>query len=118
MNLADGYTLMMEAAIDASRPDPELRCDEWAEEFMVLPKSGPKPGIYRFDHSYPARRVHQVLSPAHPAKRVVAKVASQMFKTQTALNWIASLIHRGRATSWPCSPRIPWSSASRPVWQR
>lgn len=94
MNLADGYTLMMETAIDASRPDPELRCDEWAEEFMVLPKSGPKPGIYRFDHSYLARRVHQVLSPAHPAKRVVAKVASQMFKTQTALNWIASLIHR------------------------
>ena len=94
MNLADGYTLMIEAAIDASRPDPELRCDEWAEEFMVLPKSGPKPGDYRFDHSYPARRVHQVLSPADPAKRVVAKVASQMFKTQTALNWIATLIHR------------------------
>lgn len=93
MKLADGYVLMMEAAIDSSRPDPELRCDEWAEEFMVLPKSGPKPGDYRFDHSYPARRVHQVLSPAHPAKRVVAKVASQMFKTQTALNWIGSLIH-------------------------
>lgn len=94
MNLADGYTLMIEAAIEASRPDSELRCDEWAEEFMVLPKSGPKAGDFRFDHSYPARRVHQVLSPSHPAKRVVAKVASQMFKTQTALNWIASLIHR------------------------
>ena len=94
MNLADGYTLMVEAAIEASRPDPELRCDEWAEEFMVLPKSGPKAGDFRFDRSYPARRVHQVLSPSHPCKRVVAKVASQMFKTQTALNWIAALIHR------------------------
>lgn len=61
---------------------------------MVLPKSGPKPGRFRFDHSYPARRVHQVLSPGHPCKRVVAKVASQMFKTQTALNWIGSIIHR------------------------
>lgn len=94
MNLADGYALMIEAAIEASRPDPELRCDEWAEEFMVLPKSGPKAGDFRFDRSYPARRVHQVLSPSHSCKRVVAKVASQMFKTQTALNWIASLIHR------------------------
>src|SRR3989344_6092568 len=42
----------------------------------------------------PARRVHQVLSPGHPCKRVVARVASQMFKTQTALNWIGSIIHR------------------------
>ena len=94
MNLADGYGLMVQAAVEGMRPDPELRCDEWAEEFMKLPKSGPKPGEFRFDHSYPARRVHQVLSPGHPCKRVVAKVASQMFKTQTALNWIASLIHR------------------------
>ena len=94
MNLSDGYDLILRAAIEAARPDPELRCDEWAEEFMVLPKSGPQPGPFRFERSYPARRVHQVLSPGHPCKRVVAKVASQMFKTQTALNWIGSLIHR------------------------
>lgn len=94
MNLADGYAVLMKAAIEASRPDPELRCDVWAEEVMVLPKSGPtKTGEFRFSRSYPARRVHQVLSPSHPCKRVVAKVASQMFKTQTALNWIGSLIH-------------------------
>ncbi|MFD2754278.1 phage terminase large subunit family protein [Comamonas terrae] len=94
MNLADGYVVIVKAAIEGSRPDPELRCDEWAEEFMILPKSGPQPGPFRFDRSYPARRVHQVLSPSHPCKRVVAKVASQMFKTQTALNWIGSLVHR------------------------
>ena len=94
MNLADGYDLVTRTAIDAMRPDPELHCDEWAEQNMILPKSGPAPGPFRFDRSYPARRVHQVLSPGHPCKRVVAKVASQMFKTQTALNWIGSLIHR------------------------
>lgn len=90
----DAYALLWQQAIEAARPDPELHCDLWAEEFMVLPKSGPQPGPFRFDRSPPARRVHQVLSPGHPCKRVVAKVASQMFKTQTALNWIASLIHR------------------------
>lgn len=94
MNLSDGYDLILRTAIEAARPDPELHCDKWAEEFMVLPKSGPQPGPFRFERSYPARRVHQVLSPGHPCKRVVAKVASQMFKTQTALNWIGSLIHR------------------------
>ena len=94
MNIADGYELVVLTAISAARPDPELRVDEWAEQFMVLPKSSPEPGPFRFDRSPPARRVHQVLSPGHPCKRVVAKVASQMFKTQTALNWIASIIHR------------------------
>lgn len=94
MNLSDGYDLILRTAIEAARPDPELRCDEWAEEFVELPKSNSKPGKFRFEHSYPARRVHQVLSPGHPCKRVVAKVASQMFKTQTALNWIGSIIHR------------------------
>lgn len=90
----DGYSLGLLAAMDGARPDPELQVDKWAEEFMVLPKSGPAPGPFQFDRSYPARRVHQVLSPSHPCKRVVAKVASQMFKTQTALNWIGALIHR------------------------
>lgn len=89
-----GHSAMLHTVMQAIRPDPELLCDQWAEEFMVLPKSGPQPGRFRFDRSPPARRVHQVLSPGHPCKRVVAKVASQMFKTQTALNWIASLIHR------------------------
>jgi phage terminase large subunit GpA-like protein len=92
--MPDGYALAISKAIEASRPDAELWIDEWAEEFMVLPKSGPVPGDFRFDRSYPARRVHRVLSPGHPCKRVVARVASQMFKTQTALNWIAALIHR------------------------
>ncbi len=94
MTLANGYDLFLRTAIEAARPDPELHCDLWAEEFMVLPKSAPRPGPFRFEHSPPSRRVHQVLSPGHPCKRVVAKVASQMFKTQTALNWIGSLIHR------------------------
>lgn len=94
MNMADGYTAVLRAAMEGARPDPELLVDVWSEEFIQLPKSAPKPGPFRFEHAYPARRVHQVLSPAHPCRRVVAKVASQMFKTQTALNWIGSIIHR------------------------
>jgi phage terminase large subunit GpA-like protein len=94
VNISDGFELVVRAATEAMRPDPELHVDQWATEFQILPKSSPKPGPFKFDSSYPARRVHQVLSPGHPCKRVVARVASQMFKTQTALNWIASIIHR------------------------
>lgn len=94
MNLADGYELVVRAAMEAARPDPELRIDEWAEEFMELPKSAAHPGKFRFERTPYARRVHQVLSPGHPCKRVVAKVASQMFKTQTAINAIGAWIHR------------------------
>lgn len=93
-DFTDGCALALRAAIDGARPDPELQVDVWAEDCQILPKSSPQPGKFRFDRSYPARRVHQVLSPSHPCKRVVARVASQMFKTQTALNWIGSLIHR------------------------
>lgn len=94
MNLADGYELVLRAAIEAARPDPELRIDEWAEEFMVLPKSAAHPGKFRFERTPYARRIAQVLSPGHPCKRVVAKVASQMFKTQTAINAIGAWIHK------------------------
>jgi phage terminase large subunit GpA-like protein len=93
VNLADGYELVIRAAIEAARPDPELRIDEWSERYMVLPKSSAHPGPFRFERTPYARRIAQVLSPGHPCKRVVAKVASQMFKTQTAINAIGAWIH-------------------------
>lgn len=93
-NIPSGHDLAIRTAIEAARPDPELHVDEWSEEFMVLPKSGPQPGAFRFERTPYARRIAQVLSPGHPCKRVVAKVASQMFKTQIAINWIGACIHR------------------------
>lgn len=106
MNLAeaDGYDLVLHNAIEASRPDPELRIDKWAEEFMELPQSAARPGKYRFDHTPYARRVAQVLSPGHPCKRVVAKVASQMFKTQIAINAIGAWIHKAPANILALQP--------------
>lgn len=104
MNVADGYELVMRTAIEAARPDPELRIDEWSEEFMVLPKSAAHGGPFRFERTPYARRVAQVLSPGHPCKRVVAKVASQMFKTQTAINAIGAWIHRAPANILALQP--------------
>lgn len=104
MNIADGYDLVVRTATAAARPDPELRVDEWSEEFMVLPKSAPHPGPFRYERTPYARRIAQVLSPGHPCKRVVAKVASQMFKTQSAINWIGACIHRAPANILALQP--------------
>ena len=39
---------------------------------MVVPKDSAKPGKYRIAHTPMARRLLEVLSPRHPARRVVA----------------------------------------------
>ena len=88
-NLADGYRCVVAAALRGARPDPELEIDKWAEEFMVVPKETSTPGPYRIRRTPMVRRIMQVLSPRHTARRVVCRVASQMFKTQVALNVLA-----------------------------
>jgi phage terminase large subunit GpA-like protein len=80
-------------------PDPELWIDEWADEFMRIPRDtgAAEPGPYRTERTPYAREPMRCLSPNHPAKRVVTKVASQMMKTQIALNWIGGCIHMAPA---------------------
>lgn len=104
MNLADGYTAMIEASLRGGRPDPELRVDEWSEDFMVVPKDAAKPGKYRISHTPMARRILQVLSPRHPSRRVMVKGASQMLKTQVAMNWLMASAHRAPANMLVLEP--------------
>lgn len=103
-NLADGYQAIVQAALRGAQPDPELLVDEWAEEFMVVPKDAAKPGKYRVAHTPMARRILQVLSPRHPCRRVVVKGASQMLKTQVALNWLMASAHRAPANMLVLEP--------------
>jgi phage terminase large subunit GpA-like protein len=76
-------------------PDPHLWIDEWADEYMRIPRESgaAEPGPYRTDRTPYAREPMRCLSPAHPCKRVVTMVASQLMKTQIALNWIGGCIH-------------------------
>ena len=101
---ADGFAVVMAAAMRGARPEPELRVDEWSEEFMILPKSSARPGAYRIFRTPPARRILQCLSPRHPAKRVVIRGASQMLKTQIGLNWMCACIHRAPANILAIEP--------------
>lgn len=92
MNLADGYTLMLQAIAQAMTPDPELHLDQWSEQHVVIPKGSAFAGPYRLAHTPMARRILQCLSPSHHATRVVVRGASQMLKTQVAVNAILGWI--------------------------
>ena len=96
---ADGAEQYRSAFMRGLQPDPELWIDQWADEFMRIPRDSgaAEPGPYRTDRTPYAREPMRCLSPNHPAKRVVTKVASQMMKTQIALNWIGGCIHMAPA---------------------
>jgi len=92
---ADGAKVYREAYGRGLTPDPELWVDEWADEYMRIPRDtgAAEPGKYRTARTPYAREPMRCLSPAHPCKRVITMVASQLMKTQIALNWIGALIH-------------------------
>ena len=94
-----GYKGIIKAAAQALEPDLDLTVDEWSDRFMIIPRSSGSNeyGPYRTSRTPHARHIMQALSDNHPCKRVVAKVASQMFKTQIAMNWLASTIHQSPA---------------------
>lgn len=102
--VASGRDLVLTTVVSAVRPDPVLQVDVWSEKHMVLPRSTSEPGPYRLDRTPYARRVLQVLSPTHPCKRVVVRGASQMLKTQTAINWICGCIHLAPANILALEP--------------
>ncbi|MGH8351196.1 MAG: phage terminase large subunit family protein, partial [Pseudomonas sp.] len=77
------------------KPEPDVWIDVWADEYMRIPRDAgaAEPGQYRTARTPYAREPMRCLSPAHPCKRVVTMVASQLMKTQIALNWIGGLVH-------------------------
>ncbi|MGH8435868.1 MAG: phage terminase large subunit family protein [Pseudomonas sp.] len=92
---ADGAATYRAAYMRGLQPDPELWIDEWADQYMRIPRESgaAEPGPYRTDRTPYAREPMRCLSPAHPCRRVVTMVASQLMKTQIALNWIGGCIH-------------------------
>lgn len=106
-NLADGLTELGLACVQAQReafasgvePDESLTVDAWAERHMVIPKSAgaAEPGPYRVERTPYARGVMRALSVSDPCRQVVVVGASQMLKTQVALNWLGSCIHQAPA---------------------
>ncbi|WP_095096611.1 terminase gpA endonuclease subunit [Pseudomonas sp. Irchel 3A5] len=67
--------------------------DEWAAEHMYLPPAiSTDPGPYLVQRTPYAREPMRCLSMDHPCKRVVVMAATQLMKTQVAVNWLGSLV--------------------------
>lgn len=98
LGLADCADLV-DAIVRGAAPDENLPVVEWAERHMVIPKDAgaAEPGPYRVERTPYARGVMDALSLADPCRKVVVVGASQMLKTQVALNWILSTIHQAPA---------------------
>lgn len=80
------------------RPDPELWVDRWSQEHAFIPSDGnAEGGKYDLSRTPYAAEVLQVLSPAHPTNRVVVMAASQLLKTQTAMNWLLATVDQAPA---------------------
>ena len=94
MVLEDGAEVIALACLRGARPDPPLEVDKWSEEHIKLPPEASKSGKYRIAETPMARRILQVLSPTHAARRVVVKGASQMLKTQVGINFVLASAHR------------------------
>jgi len=96
---AEGAEQYLSAYQRGLLPDPDLWVDQWADEYMRIPREtgAAEPGPYRTERTPYAREPMRCLSPSHPARRVVTMVASQLMKTQIALNWIGGCIHMAPA---------------------
>ncbi len=105
--VSDGAAAYLAGFADGIRPDPELWVDEWADAHARIPReNGAEPGKYHTDRTPYAREVMRCLSPGHPARRVVAMVASQLFKTQVGLNWIGASICQAPANTLVLLPSL------------
>ncbi len=95
-DMHDGYHLMLDAFARGIEPDSNKPVDVWADDNMIVPKEtgASEPGQYKTSRTPHARMPMQCLSADHPCKRVVAMVASQMFKSQVGLNFMGETVHQ------------------------
>lgn len=92
----DGRGTFLKAIIEGLQPDPSLPLDEWSDRYAVIPRStgAAEYGKYRIDRTPHAKEIMRCLSNRHPCRRVVLMAASQMLKTQIALNWFCYVVHQ------------------------
>jgi len=92
----DGSATFSNAIKSGLQPDPSLPLDEWSQQYMVIPRStgAAEYGKYRLERTPHAREIMRCLSVRHPCRRVVLMAASQMLKTQLALNWFCYIVHQ------------------------
>lgn len=89
-----GYQGLYDSLTEGLKPNKRLTVDLWSDANMIIPKSSGSReyGSYRTERTPHAREIMRCLSDSHPCRRVIAMVASQMFKTQICINWLGTII--------------------------
>lgn len=93
MSLRNPVELARKIFTEAYAPDPEMWVDEWAQAHAQIPTDGnAEGGKYDLTRTPFAAEPMRVLSPSYPCTRVVVMAASQLLKTQSALNWFMAVV--------------------------
>lgn len=93
--VANGRVVYRSAWQKGWRIPERLPLDDWADKNRVLPREGSsEPGRFRVERTPYVREIMQVLSPDHPAKRVVWMSSTQVAKTETGNNWLGYIFHQ------------------------
>lgn len=75
-------------------PPPELTISEWADKYRVLSsEASSEPGPWRTERFPFLKEIMDVMSPQHPAKRIVLMKGSQIGFTEALLNFMGYTIH-------------------------
>ena len=107
MPLADAAASYQRSFCAGLLPDPPLWVDEWVDAHAYIPAEGnAEPGKYDTARTPFARQVMRVLSPGHPANRVVVMGASQLLKTQSAMNWMMASVDGAAANILALMPTL------------
>ena len=95
------------AFAEAVKPRPILTVTQWADRHRVLTsKSSSEKGSWRTDRTPYLAEVMDSLSVTSPVQRVVLMFASQVGKTEVALNWLGYIIDHAPSPTLAILPTI------------
>ena len=95
---ADGFSILLQSALDALTLPPRLTVSEWSDEHRILPTAGSsEPGPWRTRRTPYLREIMDTLSSDHPARRIVFMKAAQLGASEALLNATGAFIGTERA---------------------
>lgn len=105
--LADALTLVGDALRSGLSRPPRVNVAQWADEYRRLPSQGAaEPGRWRTARVPFAREIMEVLSPDHPAQRVIYLKSTQVVGTECGLNWVGAFIGTQRGPMLCVQPTL------------
>lgn len=105
--LARARAMWSEAFADGLRPEVTQTIAEWADEFRILPAVGSsRPGKWHTSLTPYLHEIMEVLTPAHPCRRVVFIAGAQVGKSEGGNNFVGYVIHRAPGPMLMVQPTV------------